>query len=104
MATNMLERLLDDDLVHAQLRTTAGRARDAVRRARKLSPQDAVQDKKVYDNLRRAAAAGTLAARRLTGRDKPAPKHRARRVVVALAAGAAAAAVANRHTQQVGER
>ncbi len=104
MATKTLERLLDDDLVHEQLKTTAGRVRDAVQRARKLPPQDAVQDKKVYDNLRRAAAAGTLAARRLAGRDKPAPKHRARRLVLALAAGAAAAAVANRYTQPDGER
>ncbi len=98
MATSALERLLDDDLVHAQLTIAAGRVRDAVQRARRLPPQDAVQDKKVYDNLRRAAAAGTLAVRRVTGRDKPAPKHRARRVVLALAAGAAAAAVANRYT------
>lgn len=57
-----------------------------------------MHDKKVYDNLRRAVSAGTLAARRLSGRDKPAPKHRARRVVLALAAGAAAAAIANRYT------
>jgi hypothetical protein len=98
MAPNTLARLLDDDLVHEQLTIAAGRVRDAVQRARRLPPQDAVQDKKVYDNLRRAVAAGTLAARRLTGRDKPAPKHRARRVVLALAAGTAAAAVANRYT------
>jgi hypothetical protein len=98
MATNTLERLLDDDLVHEQLTIAAGRVRDAVQRARRLPPQDAMQDKKVYDNLRRAVSAGTLAARRLTGRDKPAPKHRARRVVLALAAGATAAAIANRYT------
>jgi hypothetical protein len=98
MATNMLERLLDDDVVHEQLTTAAGSVRDAVRRARKLPAQDAVQDKKVYDNVRRAAAAGSLAVRRVTGRDKPEPKHRARRFVVALAAGAVAAAVANRYT------
>jgi hypothetical protein len=98
MATTTLERLLDDDLVHEQLTIAAGGIRDAVLRARRLPAQDAVQDKKVYDNLRRAVSAGTLAARRLAGRDKPVPKHRARRVALALAAGAAAAAAANRYT------
>jgi hypothetical protein len=96
MATTTLERLLDDDLVHEQLTVAASRVRDAVQRARALPAQRAVQDEKLYDHLRRAAAAATLAGRRLAGRDKPVPKRRGRRLVLALAAGATAAAIANR--------
>jgi hypothetical protein len=94
-----IERLLDDDLVHEQMSAAAGRVRHAVKRARKLPPREAVQDKKIYDELRHAAGAGVLALRRVMGRDKPVPKRRGRRLVVALAAGAAAAFVAHRRTR-----
>jgi hypothetical protein len=94
-----IERLLDDDLVHEQLSAAAGRVRHAVQRARKLPPSEAAQDEKIYDDLRRAVGGGTLAVRRIVGHDKPAPKRRVRRLVLALAAGATAGFVVNRRTR-----
>jgi hypothetical protein len=100
MATSTFERLLEDDVVHEQLTVAAARLRDAIQRAGKLPPRRAVQDKKLYDQVREAVAAATLAARRLTGRDKPVPKRRGRRLVLAVAAGAVAGAVAHRRTHR----
>jgi hypothetical protein len=97
MAHPMLERLLDDDVVHDHLGDAAKRLRDAAVRAHKLPTNRAVQDKKVYDNLRRAIADVTSAFRRV---EAPPKTHRVRTVVLALVAGVAAAAAANHFGQQ----
>jgi hypothetical protein len=55
-----------------------------------------LNDGQVHEHLRRAAGEGTLAVRRLTGRDRPPKKHRARTLFLALAAGGAAAYAASR--------
>jgi hypothetical protein len=100
MTHPMLERLLDDDVVHDRLADAAKRLRDAAVRARKLPNDRAVQDKKVYDNLRRATADLTSAFRRV---EAPPTTHRVRTLVLALAAGVAAA-VATSHFRQPSTR
>ena len=91
-ATDVIERLLDDDYVHEQLATAGAGLRDVYRRARRLPPQKVVQDKTIYDRLRQTAGGVTNAARRVAGRRKPAPEPPRRRrgllVLVVLAAGA----------------
>jgi hypothetical protein len=89
-ALTYLERLLEDDYVQEQIGEAAGRLRDAYRRAADRRAAEAVQDKKLYEQLRVAAASLVNAARGLRG--KPPPKRRARRVlvpaVIAIALGA----------------
>jgi hypothetical protein len=88
-----IQRLLDDDDVHDRLGDAAKHVRDAAVRARKLPADRAVTDKKVYDNLRRALADVSSAVRRA---QKPPKAHGKRTLVLAIAAGVGAAAVANR--------
>ena len=89
-ATEVIERLLDDDYVHEQLATAGAGLRDVYRRARRLPPQKAVQDKTVYDRVRQTASGITNAARRVAGKPKPEPARprRAFLLLVVLAAGA----------------
>jgi len=54
-ASAVLERLLDDEYIHEQLAAAGAGLRDAYRRARRLPPRKAVQDKTVYDRVRQAA-------------------------------------------------
>ena len=87
----VIERLLDDDYVHEQLATAGAGARGAYRRARRLPPQKAVQDKTVYDRVRQTATGLTEAARRAAGKPKPKPPRRRRGLlllVLMIAAGA----------------
>jgi hypothetical protein len=93
MASPVLERLLDDDVVHEQLGDAARRLRDAVVRARGLPAGKAVQDKKIYDGVREAVGGVAAALRRV---EEPPKTHRLRTLLLALAAGGVAAAAANR--------
>jgi ferric-dicitrate binding protein FerR (iron transport regulator) len=72
----VLQRLLEDDYVHEQITEASAGVRDAYRRVRRLPPEKAVQDKKVYDRLRAAASGATLATRRALGKPEPKPKRR----------------------------
>jgi hypothetical protein len=89
-ATAIIERLLDDDYVHEQLATAGAGLRDVYRRARRVPPQKAVQDKTLYERVRQTAAALTEAGRRVIGKPKPKPPRRRRDflLLVVLAAGA----------------
>jgi hypothetical protein len=84
--TAVIERLVDDDYVQEQLRAGVTRLRAAYRRARAVRTEDAVQDKKIYDHLRGAAASLTEAGRRALGKPPPQPKRRWRRLPVVLVA------------------
>jgi hypothetical protein len=86
----VIERLLDDDYVHEQLAAAGAGLRGAYRRARRLPPQKAMQDKTVYHRLRQAATGLTEAARRAAGKPKPKPPRRRRGILllVVLVAGA----------------
>jgi hypothetical protein len=95
MASPTLERLLDDDTVHEYLGDAAKRLREAAVRARKLPADRAVQDKKLYESVRRAFGDLAGAIRRV---EEPPETHRMRTLLLALAAGIAAGAVANRLT------
>jgi hypothetical protein len=99
--TAVIERLLDDDYVHEQIAVAGAGLRDAYRRARRLPPQKAVQDKTIYDRIRQAATGLTEAARRATGKQKPEPPRRRRGplMLVVLAAGAIVFWAAKRHSQ-----
>jgi hypothetical protein len=91
----VLGRLVDDDYVHEQLGDAATRLRQAKSRgARRRSK--AVEDKKLYDQLRNAATSLTKAGRALTGereRERELKRKQARRrviVAVTLAGGGVA--------------
>ena len=75
----VLERLLDDDYVHEQIGTAAHGLRDTYRRARRLPPEIAVQDKTVYENIRTAASGLTAAIKRVAAKPPPEPPRRSRR-------------------------
>jgi hypothetical protein len=91
-ATDVLERLLDDEYVQEQLANAGAGLRDLYRRARRLPPEEAVQDRTVYSRLRQTAGGVTNAARRVAGTRKPEPQPRRRGrgvlMVVVIAAGA----------------
>jgi hypothetical protein len=86
-ASAMLERVLDDDLLHEQLSTAGSRLTAAYRRTRAMRAQEAAQDKKLYEHVREAAGALTAAARRALGKPEPKPPRRAPRRLAALAIG-----------------
>ena len=64
--------------------------------------QEAVQDKKLYDYVRGAAAALTEAARRIAGKPKPEPERRPRRLSAVLILAGVATLVRAMHRQQQG--
>jgi hypothetical protein len=72
-ALTVIERLLDDDAVHDQL-------------------------SKAVDHFRQAASAGTVAVKRATGKQPEPKRHPGRVLILALAAGIAAAIVTSRRT------
>jgi hypothetical protein len=96
----VVERLMEDQYLQEQLGAGAAAARAAYRRARAMRGQRAVEDKKLYDHVRRSAAALTEAARRAAGKPKPKPKRRWRRLPVVLVGIAVAALVWAMHRTQ----
>jgi hypothetical protein len=100
--TAIVERLIDDDYVHEQLVAGGARLRDAYRRARRLPGPEAVQDPKLYDQVRGAAGAIVEAVRRAVGKPPPKPpprRGRAPLVLLGVAVSAAAFAFARRADQ-----
>jgi hypothetical protein len=83
------QRLLEDESIQEQLREAAVALRGAYARAASKRAQ-AADDKKLYENLRRAATSirdATFALRN----PEPPPKRRARKLIIfTLAAGGAA--------------
>jgi hypothetical protein len=82
----ILERVLDDDYVHEQIGIAAGGLRDTYRRARRLPPDVAVQDKTVYDHVRTAATGITQAVKRAVAKPPPEPPRRNRRALLLIMA------------------
>jgi hypothetical protein len=83
-----IQRLLDDDVVQEQFRSAAGGLRTAYLRARAQRGQ-AVEDKKLYGSLRKAAVSIRNATQALQ-RPEPTPKRRTRKLAtIALAMGSA---------------
>jgi hypothetical protein len=72
-ALTVIERLLDDDAVHDQMSTAV-------------------------EHLRKAASAGTVAAKRAAGKQPEPKRHRGLVLMLALAAGAGAWFVTSRRT------
>jgi ferric-dicitrate binding protein FerR (iron transport regulator) len=84
-----LQRLLEDQAVHDQLRNAAGGVREAYSRARARGDK-AVDDKRLYGNLRQAAVSVRDAALAVQG-PKPRSKRRVRKAAkIGLAVGACA--------------
>src|SRR3954470_16944119 len=105
-ATEVIERLLDDDYVHEQLALAGAGLRDAYPRARRLTPQKALSDPTVYNRVRQTASGLTSAARRVAGKRKPEPepprRRRALLVLVVLAAGEGGVWAAKRRPRPTG--
>jgi hypothetical protein len=101
----VLERLVDDDYVHEQLGNAAKRLRQAQSRgARRRSK--AVEDKKLYDQLREAATSLTKAGRVLRGeRERKRKRKQARRrvIVAAIVAGGGGAVLLKQRRSKPGE-
>jgi hypothetical protein len=97
-----LRRLAEDEEVQAQLRTAAIRLREAWARASRRPGSKAVEDKKLYDNVREAATSLSKAAHRLRRRPES-PKRRGRKAaLVAAGAGGAAYALKKRRSTCAG--
>src|SRR4051795_7004423 len=90
---DVIRRLLDDDTIHEHMAEAGAGVRDAYRRARRLPPAKAVQDKTVYDRLRQAAGVAPPAPGRPLGKPEPKPKRGGRRVLALLVLGATGAVV-----------
>ncbi len=81
-ALTYIERLLDEPYVQEEVGEAASRLREAHGRATGRRTADAVQDEKLYEQLRGAAASMVSAVRVLGG--EPPPKRRGRRLVVVV--------------------
>src|SRR5215218_3414357 len=97
-----VERLIGDKHAQEQIGDSARRLGAAYRRARTLRGQEAVQDKKLYDHVREAAASLTEAARRVAGQPEPEPKKRRRLPAVVILASVALLVRAMHRQQQAG--
>lgn len=95
-----VERLIGDDYVQEQIGDGARRLSAAYRRARMLRKREAVQDKKLYDHVREAAASLTKAAQRIAGKPEPEPKRRRRRLPAVLILAGVAVLVRAMHREQ----
>jgi ferric-dicitrate binding protein FerR (iron transport regulator) len=91
-----VRRLAEDDYVQAQLRNATSRLRAAYVRTRQRRGR-AVEDKKLYDNLREAATSMRKAASRL--QRKPQPKRRGRKIAAVAITGGGAALLLRRRSK-----
>jgi len=101
-----MERVLDDDYFHEQVAAAGAGLRDTYRRARRLPPAVAVQDKTVYDHMRAAATGLMQAVRRAAGKPPPEPPRRRRGplLLVMAAAGAVVLFASKRAREQQASR
>ena len=83
-AVPYVQRIAQDDYLQGQLRNASARLRDAYTRTRRQRGR-AVEDKKLYANLREAATSIRNEATRL--QRKPEPKRRGRKVAAVAVAG-----------------
>jgi hypothetical protein len=86
--------------VQEQLSVGAQRLRDAYRRGRALPRQRAVQDEKLYEQLRRAAGALSEAARRVAADPKRQPRRRGHRLLIATVGTGVLVLVRGMHRRQ----
>jgi hypothetical protein len=103
----VLERLVDDDYVHEQLGDAARRLRQAKSRGVRRRSK-AVEDKKLYAQLREAATSLTKAGRALRGereheRERKRKQARRRIVVAATLAGGSVAVLLKQRRSKPGE-
>jgi len=80
----VIRRLLEDDDVHKQIAEASAGARGVYQRVRRQPAEKVVQDKAVYDRLRRAATGTALAARHALGKPEPKPTKRPRLPALAV--------------------
>jgi hypothetical protein len=99
-ARRAVERLIGDEHAQEQIGDGAQRLGAAYRRARMLRSQEAVQDEKLYNHVREAAASLAEAARRVAGKPKPEPKRRPRRLPAVVILASVAWLVRAMHRQQ----
>ena len=89
----VLRRLLEDDYIHEQISEASAGVRGAYRRARRLPPEKAVQDKQLYERLRAAASGITEAGRHALGKPEPDPPKRGSKLLALMVLGATVAAI-----------
>ena len=92
------QRLLEDDELQKHLRVAGIRLTDAWSRANGRPVSKAAQDKKLYKQVREAAASLVAASARLERKPSPAKRHAPKVVAVAALAGGAAYAVAKKRS------
>jgi hypothetical protein len=101
-AARYARRLLGDEYVHGQVSNAMSRLRRVYGRARRLPRSKAAEDKKLYSNLREAAASLRKAANAV--RREPKPKRRGLRLFLVVALGGAAGLLAReRRRERLGE-
>src|SRR3954466_4721203 len=91
--TAVIRRLLEDDYIHEQLADASAGVRGAYRRARRLPPEKAVQDKQLYERLRTAAHGINQAGRHALGKPEPPKPKRGSKVLALVVLGATVAVV-----------
>jgi hypothetical protein len=92
-ATAVLRRLLEDDYIHEQLAEASAGARGAYRRVRRLPPEQAVADKKLYERLRQTATAVAEAGRHAFDKPEPEPKRGSKLLALLVLGGTVAVVV-----------
>jgi hypothetical protein len=90
-AASYLQRLLEDERVHAHVADAAAGLRKAYRRATRQPAAKAAEDKKIYHHVREAVGSLRAAGHTLQRKPERKPKRRGRKLVllVALALGGA---------------
>jgi hypothetical protein len=92
-ATDVLRRLLEDDYIHEQISEASAGVRGVYRRARRLPPEKAVQDKLLYERLRAAVSGVTEAGRHALGKPEPPKPKRGSKLLALTVLGATVAVV-----------
>jgi hypothetical protein len=93
-----VRRLAEDEYVQRHLRNATTRLGDAYGRVSRKRGR-AVEDKKLYDQLREAATSARKGALALRGRPPEPPKRKGRKLVLVAVAGGAAVLVARKRAR-----
>jgi hypothetical protein len=91
-----LQRLLEDERIHAHVADASARLRKAYGRAARQTKGKAAEDQQIYDHVREAAASLRAAARVLQREPQQKPKRRGRRLVLLVGLVAAGVLLAKR--------